>query len=110
MNEREWTMEEKKVILIEDDPDHANLITEVPGEENIDIDISNARNFCFELNQPIHRNIWYEEYNLADKKEWKQTILSIKPGEDAGNIDLDSCLNSSWIHDDYYTPWNKSQA
>ncbi|MGR3304175.1 MAG: response regulator [Candidatus Scalindua sp.] len=37
-------MEEKKIILIEDDPDHADLITEALGEENLEKDIILVRN------------------------------------------------------------------
>jgi DNA-binding response OmpR family regulator len=36
-------MEEKKIILVEDDPDHADLITEVLGEEVIGKDITLVR-------------------------------------------------------------------
>ncbi len=32
-------MEEKKIILVEDDPDHADLITEVLGEEGLENEI-----------------------------------------------------------------------
>ena len=32
-------MEERKIILIEDDPDHADLIAEALGEEDLEMDI-----------------------------------------------------------------------